>query len=46
VDPPQSNDSDAIHFTGFYERRVVPGVEHNFPQEAPEVFANAVLALV
>ncbi|MEX2221921.1 MAG: alpha/beta hydrolase [Candidatus Rokuibacteriota bacterium] len=45
VDPPQIGDSDAPHFTSFYERRIVPGVGHNFPQEAPEAFANAVLAL-
>ena len=45
VDPPQSADSDAPHFTSFYERRIVPGVGHNVPQEAPDAFANAVLAL-
>ena len=29
------------HFTGPYERRVLPGIGHNPPQEAPQVFANA-----
>jgi len=32
-------------FTGRYERRVIPGVGHNLPQEAPRVFAEAVLSL-
>ena len=33
-------------FTGPYARRVLPGVGHNVPQEAPQVFADAVLELV
>ncbi|MGI4811894.1 MAG: alpha/beta fold hydrolase [Janthinobacterium lividum] len=33
------------HFSGAYERRVIPVVGHNLPQEAPEAFADAVLAL-
>jgi pimeloyl-ACP methyl ester carboxylesterase len=33
----------ARHFKGFYERRVVPLVGHNLPQEAPREFAQAVL---
>ena len=33
----------ARHFKGFYERRVVPLVGHNLPQEAPRDFAQAVL---
>ncbi|MDF5726200.1 MAG: alpha/beta hydrolase [Rhizonema sp. PD37] len=45
VTPPQVTDTDALHFTSFYERRIVPSVEHNFPQESPKVFADAVLAL-
>jgi pimeloyl-ACP methyl ester carboxylesterase len=32
-------------FTGPYERRVLPRVGHNPPQEAPEAFARAVLDL-
>ena len=35
----------AHYFTGAYERRVLPTVGHNLPQEAPEEFAAAVLAL-
>ncbi len=30
-----ATDEDAGQFTGPYERRVVPGVGHNIPQEAP-----------
>ena len=45
VDPPQAADSDAPHFSGPYERRIVPGAGHNFPQEAPGAFAEAVLTL-
>ena len=33
-------------FAGRYERRVIPGVGHNLPQEAPRDFAEAVLSLV
>jgi pimeloyl-ACP methyl ester carboxylesterase len=33
------------HFTGAFERRVIPRVGHNLPQEAPAEFAAAVLAL-
>ena len=46
VEPPQAADKDASHFTGPYERRIAPGVGHNFPQEAPREFAAAVLALM
>jgi pimeloyl-ACP methyl ester carboxylesterase len=34
------------HFSGRYERRVIPRVGHNLPQEAPQAFAEAVLALI
>lgn len=44
VDPPSEPDTDAVHFTK-YEKRTVAGVGHNIPQEAPEAFADAVLAL-
>jgi pimeloyl-ACP methyl ester carboxylesterase len=33
------------HFTGPYARRVLDSVGHNLPQEAPDAFADAVLAL-
>ena len=37
---------DREYFTGSYEHRVLPGVGHNAPQEAPEEFADAVLAVL
>jgi pimeloyl-ACP methyl ester carboxylesterase len=35
----------AHHFTGPYERVVIPRVGHNLPQEAPREFADAVLSV-
>ncbi|MDZ5453643.1 alpha/beta hydrolase [Labrys sp. ZIDIC5] len=46
VDPPRREDRDAPHFTARYERRILPGIGHNLPQEAPEAFAEAVASLV
>ena len=37
---------DAHRFSGARSHRIVPGVGHNMPQEAPQVFADAVLELV
>jgi len=37
---------DHEHFTGPYECRLLPGVGHNVPQEAPEAFADAVASLL
>ena len=34
------------HFTGPYARKVIPLVGHNLPQETPEEFAEAILAVV
>jgi pimeloyl-ACP methyl ester carboxylesterase len=36
---------DREHFTGPYEHRLLEGVGHNAPQEAPEAFAQAVASL-
>jgi pimeloyl-ACP methyl ester carboxylesterase len=46
VDPPAAEDVAASHFKGRYERRILPGIGHNLPQEAPAAFANAILSLV
>ncbi len=46
VSPPDSSASHARHFTGRYERRVIPGAGHNLPQEAPEATVAAVMSLV
>jgi pimeloyl-ACP methyl ester carboxylesterase len=35
VSPVTETDTQGRHFTGFYERRVVPNVGHNVPQETP-----------
>jgi pimeloyl-ACP methyl ester carboxylesterase len=32
---PEAEDPDAARFTGRYERRLLPGIGHNIPQEAP-----------
>jgi pimeloyl-ACP methyl ester carboxylesterase len=39
----QSSEGHAAQFTGRYERRVLPSIGHNVPQEAPADFAAAVL---
>jgi pimeloyl-ACP methyl ester carboxylesterase len=46
VGPPSIEDTDRRHFTGRYERRVLPGIGHNIPQEAPEATAAALLELL
>ena len=33
-------------FTGPFARRILPGIGHNPPQEAPAAFAGAILALL
>lgn len=45
VGPPAPEDRWARHFSGPYRRQVVAGVGHNFPQEAPQAFAEAILGL-
>lgn len=45
VAPLSGSVDHAQHFVGFYERRFLPGIGHNLPQEAPEVFVEAVLAV-
>ena len=45
VGPVPTTDVHAKFFAGQYERRVIPGIGHNVPQEAPSDFAHAVLQL-
>jgi len=45
VTPPPVADGDAVKFTARYERRVLPGIGHNIPQEAPEATVAALLDL-
>jgi pimeloyl-ACP methyl ester carboxylesterase len=44
--PPEASAGHAVYFTGDYERRTIPRVGHNIPQEAPQETAGAVLTLV
>lgn len=46
VRAPAPAEAHARFFTGGRSHRIVPGVGHNMPQEAPQVFADAVLELV
>ncbi len=44
--PPETTEHHAAYFTGSYDRRVLPRIGHNPPQEAPYIFADAVLELL
>ncbi|MGZ3853919.1 MAG: alpha/beta fold hydrolase, partial [Flavisolibacter sp.] len=46
VEPLSGTGKDARYFTGGYERRIIKGVGHNLPQEAPGEFARAVLKFI
>jgi pimeloyl-ACP methyl ester carboxylesterase len=43
---PQSSLSHAKHFTGPYQRRIVPRAGHALPQDAPRETAAAVMDLI
>ena len=45
VDPPSDPAKTAPHFTRLRRQTVLKGVGHNLPQEAPDLFADAVLEL-
>jgi pimeloyl-ACP methyl ester carboxylesterase len=45
VNPAQAAAASALYFAGHREHRVLAGVGHNVPQEAPVLFAQAVLEL-
>jgi pimeloyl-ACP methyl ester carboxylesterase len=45
IQPPAGSEAHARLFTGPYQRRVLPKIGHNLPQEAPHVVADAVLEL-
>jgi len=46
VAPAGGSAHHAHFFTAAYERRTIPDVGHNLPQEAPRDFAEAILSLV
>jgi pimeloyl-ACP methyl ester carboxylesterase len=45
IQPPAASEAHARLFAGPYQRRVLPKIGHNLPQEAPLVVADAVLEL-
>ncbi len=45
VDPPASSQRAASHFTGPYQRRVIPVAGHFLPREAPGEIVRAILDL-
>jgi pimeloyl-ACP methyl ester carboxylesterase len=46
VNSPAASDTQARYFTGPYQRRLIPMIGHNVPQEAPGVVAAALLELL
>src|SRR4029077_20923220 len=45
IHPPEAAAKHTQSFAGPYQRRVLPKIGHNLPQEAPQVVADAVLKL-
>ncbi len=45
VTPPTSSEGHDRHFTGFYERHVIPRAGHFLPREAPQAVIDAVRML-
>lgn len=45
VEPVARTGKDAGYFKGSYQRKVLNGIGHNVPQEAPAEFADAILSL-
>ncbi|MCP3722497.1 alpha/beta hydrolase [Paraburkholderia sp. CNPSo 3272] len=43
VQPPGARETGSKRFSGRHENRIVPNAGHNLPQEAPAIFAAAVL---
>ena len=46
VSPVPEKDGQAKFFSGSYERRVLPGIGHNVPQEAPTATVAALRDLM
>jgi len=44
--PPEASERHAGFFVGPYQRRVLPRIGHNLPQEDPQTFASAVVELL
>jgi pimeloyl-ACP methyl ester carboxylesterase len=45
VTPVPGSENHGRHFTADYQRRVLPGIGHNAPQEDPQAFADAVIEM-
>jgi pimeloyl-ACP methyl ester carboxylesterase len=45
IQPPAGSETHARLFAGPYQRRVLPKIGHNLPQEAPQAVAEAILEL-
>ena len=46
IQPAAGSEGHGTFFTGTYQRRVLPGIGHNIPQEAPKAVVDAVLELL
>jgi pimeloyl-ACP methyl ester carboxylesterase len=46
IQPAAGSESHSAFFTGPYQRRVLPRIGHNIPQEAPKAVVDAVLELL
>jgi pimeloyl-ACP methyl ester carboxylesterase len=46
IQPPAGSEAHVRFFAGPYQRRVLPGIGHNLPQEAPQAVAQAILELL
>lgn len=46
VEPFEGTGKDAMFFEGNYERKIIKGVGHNVPREAPAEFANAIMTFI
>jgi pimeloyl-ACP methyl ester carboxylesterase len=44
--PPEGSEKHAAFFSGQYQRRLLPRIGHNLPQEAPQIFTDAVLEVM
>ncbi|MDT9646675.1 alpha/beta hydrolase, partial [Pseudomonas sp. JV245A] len=44
--PATEPDPDVGLFSGPYQRRILPGIGHNLPQEAPQATLDALLELL
>jgi pimeloyl-ACP methyl ester carboxylesterase len=46
VNPPSTSEGHQAHFTGYYKRKLLKGVGHCPPAEAPQAVANAIEKLL